>query len=325
MRKLIALLTVVVLLLSWPVAGFGATQDEILERVQFLGQQIAEMESASVYSNVYVDSIWTDLNSLPTTGSVTSYVYRGGDPTPTLNSFTTPPRSINSGIDKMTRYILGNVANTYRQEPFNTEMTMKTFERTTVPTYVYGDYKSQAIDEIILGLPNCFDISYNTSSGRSVPTKPIVMPVAEATLKAIFAIDSTTYTITDSSTDEPKTTTMDVAPEIIGDRTFVPVRYLAYSLGVEESGVTWDDKTKTVGITKDDAVISLTIGSATASVNGEPVQMDVAPYIKEIETGGRTMLPARWVAEPLGATVSWNQESREMVIELPQDQGPDQE
>jgi hypothetical protein len=49
------------------------------------------------------------------------------------------------------------------------------------------------------------------------------------------------------------------------------------------------------------------------TVNGEPREVDVAPYIKE----GRTMLPARWVAEPLGATVEWNNDTKQATISVP--------
>lgn len=323
--KKIALLLVVLLLMSvGPGAGLAATDQEIYDRIHFMNQQIDEMEANSVCSNVYIDSSWIDLSQVSTTGSVTSYTYRGGNPVPTIDNFTITPRSFDSALDKVVRYVLGNVANTYRQEPLNTETTMITYQRTTVPIYVYGPYKVQELDEILLGLPNCFDIVYDTSSGRSNPVTPIEMPIAEettASILSLFSVSSTTLTVSSSdSTSEPTTIEMDVAPEIINDRTYVPVRYLAYALGVPEEGVTWDGATETVTITSGDTTLGLTIGSTTETVNGESVEMDVAPYVKEIETGGRTMLPARWVAEPLGATVTWIEESQQMQIELPQAQ-----
>ena len=47
--------------------------------------------------------------------------------------------------------------------------------------------------------------------------------------------------------------------------------------------------------------IVLTIGSTQASVNGEVVSFDVAPFIKD----GRTFVPLRFVSEQLGAKVSY--------------------
>ena len=53
------------------------------------------------------------------------------------------------------------------------------------------------------------------------------------------------------------------------------------------------------------------VGDKEASVFGEEKTNDVAPIIKN----DRTMLPARFVAEALGAKVSWNEEKREVTIE----------
>jgi hypothetical protein len=104
--------------------------------------------------------------------------------------------------------------------------------------------------------------------------------------------------------------TMDVAPYIKGNRTYVPVRYLGEALGAE---VQWDEVNKTVTVTRGDKSVVLVIGSMTAKVNGEDVQMDVAPEI----VNGRTMLPARWVAEGLGFEVGWDPTVKEVLVRLP--------
>ncbi len=101
---------------------------------------------------------------------------------------------------------------------------------------------------------------------------------------------------------------MDVAPYIKAGRTYVPVRYLGEALG---ANVQWDEATKTVTLTKADKTVVLVIGSTIAKVNGADVQMDVAPEIVK----GRTMLPARWVAEGLGFVVGWNEILKQVVIQ----------
>ena len=61
---------------------------------------------------------------------------------------------------------------------------------------------------------------------------------------------------------------------------------------------------KTETVSKDitpPTVITLTIGSVNATVNGESVVNDVAPMV----VNDRTMLPIRFVAEALGANVDW--------------------
>ena len=56
--------------------------------------------------------------------------------------------------------------------------------------------------------------------------------------------------------------------------------------------------------------IVMTLGSKTAYVSGNEVGIDAEPII----SNGRTMLPARFVAEKLGATVDWDALSRKVII-----------
>jgi len=163
-------------------------------------------------------------------------------------------------------------------------------------------------------MPVCLGRSSDSSDSISYIDKYSPENIT-TTLKAIFNIGNITYSIGE------ETLTMDVAPEIKDDRTFVPVRFLAYALSVPEEGVQWNGETQTVTITKDETAIELKIGSTVETVNGEPIKMDVAPYIKETGTGGRTMLPARWIAEPLGATVTWDETTQQVKIEMVQEQG----
>ena len=61
-----------------------------------------------------------------------------------------------------------------------------------------------------------------------------------------------------------------------------------------------------------DTKIILTIGQKDALVNGETITNDVAPKI----VNERTMLPIRFIAEKLGASVDWVQESQTVIVEL---------
>lgn len=324
MRKKIALLLVALLLVSvGPGAGLA---NEPRERSHYLFQKIDQLNAANIYSDNEVSCVLVDLSQISTTGSVSAYTYENTI-NPTVTTFTSRTMTLTEAISNMTRYILGDIRTAYIEPPFNCSIALSVYGRTSIPAYVYGDGKSYCIDEIEQALPNVFAVNYVSGGGGGdshttlVPDEPITLPVAEQVLSAMFSIDSTTLTVSSSdSVTEPTNIEMDVAPETIGGRTYVPVRYLAYALGVPEEGVQWDGTTETVTITSGDTTVGLTIGSITQTVNDEPVEMDVAPYIKEIDTGGRTMLPARWVAEPFGATVTWIEKSQQMQIELPQPQ-----
>jgi hypothetical protein len=105
---------------------------------------------------------------------------------------------------------------------------------------------------------------------------------------------------------------MDVAPYIKNDRTYVPYRYLALALGVAEDDIVWDAAAQKVTVTKGENTVEAVIGSTTLTVNGSAVTMDVAPEI----TNDRTMLPARFLAEALGATVGWDPATQTVVFEM---------
>jgi hypothetical protein len=145
---------------------------------------------------------------------------------------------------------------------------------------------------------------YSEKSAGKVTIANCITPAEAAGISAVFNINSNIYTVNGA------TKVMDVAPYIKGDRTYVPVRYLAYALGVAEADVVWDEATRKVTLTKGDDVVEMTIGSTTITVNGEAQTMDVAPEINN----GRTMLPARYVAEGFGYIVGWDPATRTVII-----------
>jgi hypothetical protein len=122
---------------------------------------------------------------------------------------------------------------------------------------------------------------------------------------ARFAIGSPTYTVNDVEYE------MDVAPYISGGRTYLAVRYVSIALGVAEENIGWDPATETVTLARGSHTLMLRIGSTVMYVDGRPVEMDVAPEVVE---PGRTMLPARWIAEALGGQVEWDEATQTVTI-----------
>jgi len=59
-------------------------------------------------------------------------------------------------------------------------------------------------------------------------------------------------------------------------------------------------------------VLKFQIGNKTMYVNDGPLEIDVPPIIIE----GRTLLPIRWVVEPLGASVGWDGVERKVTVTL---------
>jgi len=100
---------------------------------------------------------------------------------------------------------------------------------------------------------------------------------------------------------------MDVAPIIRDDRTLVPVRAIAETLGAE---VDWNNDTREVTISDGSQTVILAIDSTTALVDGGEIGLDVAPIIID----GRTMLPIRFLAETFGLDVDWDNDTRTVII-----------
>lgn len=102
----------------------------------------------------------------------------------------------------------------------------------------------------------------------------------------------------------------DVNPYIKDSRTLVPFRKILETLGAT---VSWDESSKKVIAQKGSTQIQLKIGSREAMVNGKGVSLDVSPEI----SGGRTFVPLRFVSENLGASVSWDGNSKSISIAYP--------
>ena len=111
---------------------------------------------------------------------------------------------------------------------------------------------------------------------------------------------------------------MDAKPFIQDDRTFVPVRYLGYALGLAEKDIIWESNIQKVTMRGPINSIEMAVGSKaivvmatdklinnTLEIADRDLQIiDVAPVLKENE--GRTYLPARYVAEGLGYQIEWD-------------------
>ncbi len=99
----------------------------------------------------------------------------------------------------------------------------------------------------------------------------------------------------------------DQNPIIYNDRTLVPMRKIFEAL---DATVSWDDATQTVTGIRGDRIVKLSSGSSVMNVNGQSMMLDVMPVL----LNGRTLVPARAIAEGLGCTVGWDEESYSVII-----------
>ena len=99
----------------------------------------------------------------------------------------------------------------------------------------------------------------------------------------------------------------EVPPQIINDRTLVPLRAIFEALGAD---VEWDEDTRTVTAEKDGTVLSLAIDSYVMTVGERMVELDSPAVIID----DRTLVPARAVSESFGADVEWDEDTRTVII-----------
>lgn len=99
----------------------------------------------------------------------------------------------------------------------------------------------------------------------------------------------------------------DVPPVNKDGRVLVPLRAIGEALGFT---VGFDSATKTVSLVKPGTEIILVLGSQEARVNGQVKTLDVPAQAMN----GRTLVPVRFVAENLGATVSWDPATQTVTV-----------
>lgn len=107
---------------------------------------------------------------------------------------------------------------------------------------------------------------------------------------------------------EGEAVAFEVAPQIIDGRAMVPIRAIFEALG---ASVSWEEESRTAVCQNGNSTVQMTLGKQCMMLDNRPVYMDVSPQIVD----GRLLAPARYVAECLGYTVSWEEETKTIEIE----------
>ena len=133
-----------------------------------------------------------------------------------------------------------------------------------------------------------------------------------------LTIGSKIATIADTVEDlrnpqKRKDITLEVAPYIKNNRTFIPVRFVADALG---ASVEWDAESGTATLRSEENIIKLTTNDKWMQVSDyKPVvwkktKMDTAPHI----VNNRMFVPIRYIAENLNCDVEWNGKTSTALI-----------
>ena len=191
-------------------------------------------------------------------------------------------RDSNAAATVTVEEIVFDVDRTVPEGTYDIEIKGSAIDQET-KDYAVGGHSITVEDFVKIETPNTQDI---TSGGLAKGT-------------ATFVIGESKYVLNGLEK------TMD-APSYIQDPgyTMVPVRYVAQAFGVAEKDILFGNGTVT--IFAGERTLSLTSGSATALVNGNPVTMGAKVVIKE----GRTYAPAGEIARLLGINTTWDATSK---------------
>ncbi len=124
----------------------------------------------------------------------------------------------------------------------------------------------------------------------------------------VFHIGNTTYTVNGVVNQ------MDVAPVIINNRCYLPVRYVAEPLGAT---VSWDQASSTVKVVLAPNTIEMQVGNHIARVNGVDTPITDDPQITPIISSNRLLVPMSFLANGLGCETTWDAQKQEITVAYP--------
>ena len=139
----------------------------------------------------------------------------------------------------------------------------------------------------------------------------LIVCIALVSSITALATDEITVTVNGEVLETP------IAPQLVNDRTMLPMRAIFEKLGAQ---VTWFESDQIIFATKGNSLITLQIGTPTMSVQttdcsaNNIVTLDTAPYID----GDYTLVPVRAIAEALSAQVDWSDETQTVSISTKQ-------
>ncbi|NLK97862.1 stalk domain-containing protein [Defluviitalea saccharophila] len=102
--------------------------------------------------------------------------------------------------------------------------------------------------------------------------------------------------------------TSDTSPYMENGRTFVPIRFVAEAIGIEQ--INWNGQNEEAILMKNGVTISLPIRQSYAMIDNKSIKLDAPINIYN----GRTFVPLRFVAEAFNVDVQWQESTASVKL-----------
>lgn len=106
----------------------------------------------------------------------------------------------------------------------------------------------------------------------------------------------------------------DAQPQIINERTMVPVRGLFEEMGFK---IDWNDYSKIATLRGDKLIISAGEDLLMANRTGNMERVNISTEIMPVISDGRLYLPLRTISQITGKTVEWDANTKSVLISTP--------
>lgn len=135
---------------------------------------------------------------------------------------------------------------------------------------------------------------------------------SNSSVEIVFTLGSEDYTVKSLDDGSIRNEKLPTKLEAVNGRTVLPVRAVGENLGLK---VDWNQEAQTATLSNENTTIILTKDNKTMVKNGEKIEMDVAPFIKN----GTTFLPIAEIGEKaLGlerdTNIIWDGENKTVTI-----------
>lgn len=128
-------------------------------------------------------------------------------------------------------------------------------------------------------------------------------PLSALAAQAAFKIGNGKYSVNGTIKE-------DAEPFIKNGRTYLPLRYAAYSVGIGDNSIFWSNDNQTAYLSKNGTIVAVKIGAHSIEVGSQIIPVDApAEMYKD-----RVMLPIRAIAEGLGCDVQWDEKDNMVIV-----------